>query len=369
LNYLKEIYLFFNNLKLRLYKIKYIQKVVGEFPTKKMFFLNYAKQNNSKIFFLINKGFLIKKPKIIEKEVYEKFPKTYVLPDKKVFVGLIKKARIISKNANIITEDNIDINEDVSSLAASMNSYQNYFVLPKIQEINSRILTISNSENYFHWMFEILPRLHFIKKTGLKTDLYLLPKNKQFQKDSIKALKIQKKKIIDLNENTHIKAKEVLFSSMPIYTGNSTPEVCEFVRKLFLKKYDKRKYKKYEKIYVCRGKVKYRKVSNEKEVIRFLRKNGFTPVTMDGLSVFEQAKIFNSAKVIVAPHGAALTNLVFCEKGTKVIEFFHPKYVNICYWVLSNCLKLDYNYFLAEKYFSFYQNLIIKTSKLKFFLK
>ncbi|MDD3084040.1 MAG: glycosyltransferase family 61 protein [Candidatus ainarchaeum sp.] len=120
------------------------------------------------------------------------------------------------------------------------------------------------------------------------------------------------------------------------------------MRKLFLKKYNKKKYKKYEKIYVCRGNVKYRKVSNEKEIISFLKKKGFNPVKMTDLSVFEQAKIFNSAKIIIAPHGAALTNLVFCEKRTKVIEFFQNDYVNVCYWAVCNCLDLKYNYFIIN---------------------
>jgi tellurite resistance-related uncharacterized protein len=344
LNYVKKIYLILTKLKLEIYKISYIQMFVGKFPTKKMFFPDYAIQNDSKIFFLTNKGLLRKKPKTDKKKIQKFFLNQHILKDKRIFVGLIKNARIISKNANIITEDNYDINEDFSSLGESMNSFENYLILPKLKEINSRVLNISNSENYFHWMFEILPRIYYIKNTGLKTNLYLLPKNKQFQKDSIKALNIPKNKIIDLNEKTHIKVKEVLFSSMPLHAGNEF-----FLKNLFLRKYAKQKYEKYKKIYVCRGNVKYRKISNEKEVINFLEKKGFTSVTMDGLSVFEQAKIFNSAKVIVAPHGAALTNLVFCKKGTKVIEFFNSDYVNICYSTISNSLELDYNYFVVKK--------------------
>lgn len=79
------------------------------------------------------------------------------------------------------------------------------------------------------------------------------------------------------------------------------------------------------------------------------QKNGFVAVTLDNLSIVEQAKIFNSAKVIVAPHGAALTNLVFCRKNTKIIEIFHPNYINVCFWALSNCVGLDYYYFIGEK--------------------
>lgn len=369
MNYLKEIYLFFNNIKLEFYKNKLIQKFVGDFPEKEVYFPKYAKETNEKIFFFNNKGFT--RNKFLVKNNIDK---TYLtgekLKDKKVFVGLIKNARILSKNANIVTEDNIGVNEDVAGLEKTMTSYKNYIKLLKINQIDSRILTMSDSYNYYHYMFEILPRINYIKKTGLKPEYYLLARDKKFKKDAIKALKIPKNKIINLNKETHIKAKEVLFSSMPIFSGNPTKEVCQFIRKLFLKKYDKSKYKKYEKIYVMRGNVKYRKVLNENEVVNYLEKKGFIAVKMDGLSVFEQAKIFNSAKVIVAPHGAALTNLVFCEKGIKVIEFFNPKYVNVCYWALSNCINVDYDYFLTtKKTFNFKQDVIVNINKLGAILK
>ena len=49
------------------------------------------------------------------------------------------------------------------------------------------------------------------------------------------------------------------------------------------------------------------------------------------LSIQEQAEIFGSADVVVGAHGAALTNLAFCQPGTRVVELFSPHYVNPCY--------------------------------------
>jgi capsular polysaccharide biosynthesis protein len=39
--------------------------------------------------------------------------------------------------------------------------------------------------------------------------------------------------------------------------------------------------------------------------------------------------------VVVGAHGAALSNLAFCNPGTHVIELFSPLYVNACYRNLS----------------------------------
>jgi len=54
------------------------------------------------------------------------------------------------------------------------------------------------------------------------------------------------------------------------------------------------------------------------------------------------------AKVIVAPHGSGLTNLVFCSPGAKVIEFFSPNFVNCCYWALANLVDVEYYYIIGE---------------------
>jgi capsular polysaccharide biosynthesis protein len=45
---------------------------------------------------------------------------------------------------------------------------------------------------------------------------------------------------------------------------------------------------------------------------------------------------------VVAPHGAGLANIVFCQRGTQVVEFFNRAYVNGCYWRLATVQGLDY---------------------------
>jgi capsular polysaccharide biosynthesis protein len=34
----------------------------------------------------------------------------------------------------------------------------------------------------------------------------------------------------------------------------------------------------------------------------------------------EQVKLFNNAKLIILAHGAAMSNIFFCKKGTTIIE-------------------------------------------------
>ena len=50
---------------------------------------------------------------------------------------------------------------------------------------------------------------------------------------------------------------------------------------------------------------------------------------------------------IYALAGAGLSNLVFCQPGTKVLEFFPEKYVRHAYYDICNQRGLNYHYLLC----------------------
>ena len=63
---------------------------------------------------------------------------------------------------------------------------------------------------------------------------------------------------------------------------------------------------------------------------------------MDGKTIKEQANLFAQAEAIVAAHGAALTNLLFVQPGTKVIELMPQGYINNCFYTMSSYAEADY---------------------------
>ena len=68
---------------------------------------------------------------------------------------------------------------------------------------------------------------------------------------------------------------------------------------------------------------------------------------MSKLSFSEQVRICAEALVVVGPHGAGLTNTVFC-RNAKILEIFSPLYVPTMYWMISNHVGNSYNYLLGE---------------------
>jgi len=63
---------------------------------------------------------------------------------------------------------------------------------------------------------------------------------------------------------------------------------------------------------------------------------------LTGRTVAEQAALFRGAEIIVAAHGAALANLVFCAPGTTLVELHYPRYTLGLYWRLARRLGLRY---------------------------
>ena len=87
---------------------------------------------------------------------------------------------------------------------------------------------------------------------------------------------------------------------------------------------------------------------NEPEIVDTLKQYGFESVALETLSLLEQIALMANAEVVIAPHGAGLTNIVFCDPGTKIIEFLYPASVNVMYWTIAEEMKFEYYYLMAE---------------------
>jgi capsular polysaccharide biosynthesis protein len=76
---------------------------------------------------------------------------------------------------------------------------------------------------------------------------------------------------------------------------------------------------------------------------------GWETITLDKLSIKEQVKIFAEATHIVAPHGAGLTNLLWCNPKTKIYELTHQEFLEKkVYPTLSKHLGLEHQIILCD---------------------
>jgi len=87
-----------------------------------------------------------------------------------------------------------------------------------------------------------------------------------------------------------------------------------------------------------------RELLNEAEVLDVFRSKfpHLTWVVFDMLPFAETAELFSKAAMIVGPHGAGFTNMLFAPKGATLYEFMPVYDPNVCYWHLAEMLGHSY---------------------------
>ena len=116
---------------------------------------------------------------------------------------------------------------------------------PKFQKkISGTVLSLvqgASGNNYFHWLFDILPKIKIaINNYKIKNINYLyLPNIGPTQIQSLRLLKIPVKKIINSKFNRHIKAEKLIFTDHPWYKNGKFHDHSENIPKwiiIWLKK-------------------------------------------------------------------------------------------------------------------------------------
>jgi hypothetical protein len=86
-------------------------------------------------------------------------------------------------------------------------------------------------------------------------------------------------------------------------------------------------------LYIDRSHSRLRPLVNERDLVAPLAAMGFAIVRPETMSVADQVRLFRGAETIVAPHGAALTNLAYC---------------NWCFRNLAGLMQLRYDCVLGR---------------------
>jgi tetratricopeptide (TPR) repeat protein/capsular polysaccharide biosynthesis protein len=226
--------------------------------------------------------------------------------------------------------------------------------IPPLESIDGTVALLSGLAGhvYYHWMFDILPRLELMTRSGIeleKIDWFVINNCElPFQRETLDILGIPSAKILPSDRHSHIQAKELIVPSFPGYLDWVPDGTIKFLRQTFLSKISLTKVNYGKRIYISRARAKSRQIINETEVFDLIKQYGFQTVFLEEMSFLEQVAVFANAEAIVAPHGSGLTNIVFCSPHTKIIELFSPHYIRTDYWMLGQHLQLEHYYSIGE---------------------
>nr|WP_220572379.1 glycosyltransferase family 61 protein [Gluconobacter oxydans] len=102
-------------------------------------------------------------------------------------------------------------------------------------------------------------------------------------------------------------------------------------------------------LYISRQDTKTRPILNEEELIKRLQAIGFDILVSTGMPIYDQIRIFREAKIVVAGHGAGVSNMLYAHPGTILVELIQASYLNIGPMRLSQIAGCQYYSILSFK--------------------
>ncbi|MDO8938776.1 MAG: glycosyltransferase family 61 protein [Methylicorpusculum sp.] len=218
---------------------------------------------------------------------------------------------------------------------------------------NAIIVTNANSTNFFHWFFDVLPKLECIADPvfGFADFIVFVPSNHAapYIYETLSAFGVQ----CFFQKDDEF----VFFENCTVFpelapTGNYIKSLIEKQRlrliKFFRRKMDFNKAPK--RVYITRKSAKYRRLTNEVLIFPVLKEYGFIIVDMDAMPFLDQVKLMFDADLLVSLHGAGLSHMLWMKSGGDVFEIRSKgDSHNNCYYSLSSDLGLNYWYSFANK--------------------
>jgi capsular polysaccharide biosynthesis protein/Tfp pilus assembly protein PilF len=197
-------------------------------------------------------------------------------------------------------------------------------ILAAIPEARDRLacdaaVLIGGQPNYYHWLMDYLPRLRLVLDTPELAALPLVVNDvlAPFQHDTFKALGVDAGRLLPVATGRAMAFKRLVVPDLGALHQQVHPDTLDWLRRVFG---PDGAGAVGRKLWVSRNDASLRRVANEDEVLDALVPKGFERIVIGTMGVSAQAELFAAADVIVAPHGAALTNLAFCRPDTRVVE-------------------------------------------------
>lgn len=199
---------------------------------------------------------------------------------------------------------------------------------------------------FYHFNATVLGRLaRFLSfdRRLVDVDFFLLPEATGFVRAWADILGIPPEKRIHLGEHALVHAKTLLVPSASEELDLSTIALINntLLRSAAIPE---------KRLFISRSlSSNGRQILNEAELVaQVLRPRGFEVVHLEQLPLQQQAETLAASRVIVAAHGAGLTNLMFCSPGACLLELFSPRWVEFCFARLASLVGVRGFYHVSQ---------------------
>lgn len=213
------------------------------------------------------------------------------------------------------------------------------YVCIKNNQANKNLI-INKAGGFFHFYIEVIPMILKYEKSNI----FFIIENKNFYNSILKFYNIE---YSDVNIKNISKTEDVIMykyypSSKDILWFKAYND--KFITNQVIPK----------KIYITRKNERARRISNENELFNYLSKIGFEMIDPGQLNFIDQVNYFKNAEYIISAHGAALSNIIWCNNTVKIVELNGNQDVRWHFAKIANTLKLNYTLLLGKTIDSIY---------------
>ncbi|WP_414159390.1 glycosyltransferase family 61 protein [Pseudomonas sp. BNK-45] len=246
-------------------------------------------------------------------------------------------------------------NVGVTSIDRQKNSINLYLTAQpnSIKEAFSMIGQCSG--NYAHWLTETLPKLAMLDACGEYKDIPIIVDENLHQNmyASLELINVNRREIIKIRAWCPLHVEKLILASQPGYERYSphnlnskepphyinrfSPEALCMLKDSIKSSLEPRFSQKNETIYLARSQKSgnIRHIENITEVESLIAASGIIKIVSDSMSFRDQVTACINAKIIIAPIGASLANMIFCPPGCKLIVL-SPYYQDASYFYYTN---------------------------------
>lgn len=199
------------------------------------------------------------------------------------------------------------------------------------------------SDNYYHWMLDAIPVLLQARNSIKRIDQILVKKKAKFVIESLNILGFNRDQIYELRE-------EVICSRLFTVSTNPRMHPLPYAPTMVKEAFSgsRNTNKAFRRIYLSRKDGLWRGVQNEAEVSQFLAQHGFETIELSQLTLTKQIETLSQASHVISAHGAGLTNIVFCNSGTQILEVLPQRWTPVCFMSLAQQVGCHYTFINAE---------------------
>jgi capsular polysaccharide biosynthesis protein len=210
---------------------------------------------------------------------------------------------------------------------------------------------------YYHWFKDVLSTLHQTLEMMPEDTIFLVPHgyaktySGDFYLKSLKALGIGNERVVEFDGAESWTFENFWWQPPAVHPDDQAPGAMQWIGKQIVDSVPVVQVEKPVRIYISRTLPSARVIANEEELLPGLLEIGFQICRLEEVPFEEQVRLFRNAEIVVGPHGAGFTNLIFSRPGTRVIEFLAKGYERRCYWTLCHELGHDYRFYLGRPKF------------------